>query len=266
VRELRASFRSGSHEVLRTPRALLQVLAVPAVLCALVVPIWAGEGFHLAAGQIVTFGVVAVLFTAGAFALAARTIAQEAFLAAYAQDRGLSYQAKGALPATTWLLRSGIRRAARGLMTGSPGPAGQMTLCVFDVTHSTGRSTATTPYTVAFFEIAAARDLASGVALVPNNVVREGTEKISLESEALHERYDLAIAAPGDENRVRQLFSPVFIDWLAGLDAPAICFELCGSSLCVWRIGATATAAGLDAFRDLAEHIAARVVAEASEG
>jgi hypothetical protein len=99
---------------------------------------------------------------------------------------------------------------------------------------------------------------------VPGGALPAELEPVSVESVAFARRYEVG-AEPGAANRVRQVFSPTFIDWMVEQAPARVNFEFRAGTLCVWALGALSTVQGLDEFRAAAERMASRLVAEASE-
>lgn len=151
-----------------------------------------------------------------------------------AADRGLSYETIGTLPEVTPLLRAAQAKSFSSVMRGRlggriQGYAAMMTHSVPDEGFDEDEIDTTFHQVV----LAGAPDAA---AFIPTLVVasysgwqplaRERLREIATESIEVGRRYRIWIGSETSENRVRQLLSPVMVDWLAGVEVGGFAFEL----------------------------------------
>ena len=200
------------------------------------------------------------------------------FFAVYAAQRGLSLSARGQLPPMTPLLRKGDDRYAEHSFAGPLADGIDGTLALYTYEEETsdgkgGRETNYYRYTVGLVEVP---DCA---ALVPElfcqhkfglralegleDAFRRSKQRVTLESEALDERYEIF----SDKDRVwlRRLFSPTFVVWL-GEEAPQkFAFELVAGFLCCYVKGHKKSAAELDLIRTATATVATRLREESLE-
>jgi hypothetical protein len=90
--------------------------------------------------------------------------------------------------------------------------------------------------------------------------------KLWTESTALNQRYKVSTSPFQDQNWLRQLFSPAFVDWLARTPPDDFSFELAYGALLGSVEGSDADAGGLAALCEATAHVAARVARECGEG
>ena len=90
-------------------------------------------------------------------------------------------------------------------------------------------------------------------------------ERVSLESGALADEYEIFASKGQDPNWIRQLFSPTFIVWLTESAPEKFAFELEAGVLCCNVKGHRKHAGQLDEIRDTATAVAARIRAEVAE-
>lgn len=202
------------------------------------------------------------------------------FFAVYAGQRGMSVSGRGPLPPATPLLRKGDDRYAEHAFAGplADGVDGVLALYTYEdeSTDSEGnRQTNYYRYTVGLVAVPEC------AALVPELYCRRksglrslekledafrSTERVTLESEALAQRYELFAGKEQDQVWLRRLFSPTFIVWL-GEEAPKkFAFELVGGTLCCFVSGHKKSAAELDVIRAAGATVARRLREEALEG
>jgi hypothetical protein len=89
--------------------------------------------------------------------------------------------------------------------------------------------------------------------------------QFELESIEFNRRYRIGIVRGGSEIRVRRLFSPTFIDWMASTAPPRTLFELWGGFLTVTIGGLIKETGELDGVCRIASAIVERIRAEALE-
>jgi hypothetical protein len=89
----------------------------------------------------------------------------------------------------------------------------------------------------------------------------------SFESIEFNRRYRVRMLRSGKENRLRQLFSPVFLDWIAATAPAGLYWDLVSGVLAVTLAGETVTQpADVERACELATHVADRIRSEALEG
>lgn len=228
----------------------------------------------LAAAGVFVVGVLVVLVIAD-------NKAGDDFFEVYASQRGLSLvHGRGRLPQATPLLRKGDDRYSERTLTGPIADGFDGTLSLFtyeeETTGSDGdRETNYYRYTLGLVEIP---DCA---AFIPElycqrkfglralekfeDAFRGDKERVTLESEELLEKYEIFATKGEDANRLRQLFSPTFIVWLAEAAPEKFAFELVDGSLCCYVSGHKENAAALDAVAAATGSVAKRVREEALE-
>jgi hypothetical protein len=205
--------------------------------------------------------------------------AEDAFFAAYATQRGLALSDRGPLPPATPLLRKGDDRYAERLLSGplADGVDGALALYTYEdeTTDSEGnRQTNYYRYTVGLVEVP---ECAAHVAelfcqrkfglraLEKLEDAFRSKQRVTLESAALAERYEIFAGPEQDQVWLRRLFSPAFIVWL-GEEAPEkFAFELVGGTLCCYVDGHKKGAAELDVVRAASAAVATRLREEALE-
>ncbi len=90
-------------------------------------------------------------------------------------------------------------------------------------------------------------------------------DRYEFESVALNRNYRIGALRGISENRVRQLFSPVFIDWLASNAPKGTYFELHGGLLVVTVDGDITTVADVERLCEIGSYVANRIRSEAAE-
>ena len=206
--------------------------------------------------------------------------AEEAFFAAYAEQRGMTLSGKGPLPAATPLLRKGDDRYAERTLAGplADGVDGVLALYTYEdeTTDSEGnRQTNYYRYTVGLAQVPECAGFVpelycqrkSGLRALEKleDVFRRSKQRLELESEALDERYEIFAAKDQDANRLRQLFSPTFIVWLTDSAPGKFAFELVDGTLCCYVKGHKKKAAELDTIRTASAAVATRLRDESTE-
>jgi len=205
--------------------------------------------------------------------------AEDAFFEVYASQNGLALSGRGPLPPATPLLRKGDDRYAERALAGplADGINGMLALYTYEEesTDSEGnRQTNYYRYTLSLVEVP------ESVAHIPELYCRRksglrslekledafrSTERVTLESEALAERYEIFSGKEQDQVWLRRLFSPTFIVWL-GEEAPEkFAFELVGGTLCCFVKGHKKSAGELDTVRAASAAVARRLREEALE-
>ncbi len=166
----------------------------------------------------------------------------KAFFSAYADARGLTWhEGRQSLDGSSPFLRKGDKRKVNQLFTGAldEGIEGSLALYTYTVesTDSDGNDSDTDyPFTVVTVR------MPSTVAHLPELRVqnksgfkalekfedsfRRKHERVTLESEALRDRFEIFVRKEQDQIWVRRLFSPSFIVWLTESPPKKFAFEL----------------------------------------
>jgi hypothetical protein len=202
------------------------------------------------------------------------------FFEVYAQQRGMTLiHGRGRLPEATPLLGKGDDRYTERSLLGRLGEF-EGTLALFtyeeETTDSDGdKQTNYYRYTLGLVEV---EDCAK---FVPElycqrkfglralekfeDVFRTKKERMTLESEALLDKYEIFASKEQDANWLRQLFSPSFIVWLSDTAPDKFAFELVDGTLCCYVSGHKESAADLDAIATATGAVAQRLRDEALE-
>jgi hypothetical protein len=231
-------------------------------------------------------GVGALAFLAGlliglgvVFAVA-DSRSETAFFDFYAAQRQMSASGKRRLQPATPLLRKGDDRYAERVLDGPLGDGFEGVLALYTYEEESSdadgnRQTDYYRYTVGILDVPECAALApelycqrkSGLRALEKleDMFRGSKQRISLESEALADRYEIFADEAQDQVWLRRLFSPTFIVWL-GEEAPEkFAFELVGGALCCSVKGHRKTAAELDMVRAASTAVATRLRDEALE-
>lgn len=240
------------------------------------------------AGGIAVDPLIGLIAAAGVFVLGVLVVfviadnkAASDFFEVYAEQRGLSLiHGRGRLPQATPLLRKGDDRYSERTLTGPIAAGLDGTLALFTYEEESrdsdgNKQTNYYRYTVGLVEVP---DCAS---FVPElycqrkfgfralekfeDVFRGDKERVTLESEALLDKYEIFAGKGQDANRLRQLFSPTFIVWMADAAPDKFAFELVNGTLCCYVSGHKENAAELDAVAAATGAVAGRLREEALE-
>jgi hypothetical protein len=205
---------------------------------------------------------------------------EDAFFDVYGNQHEMAVYGKGRLPEATPLLRKGDDRYAERALEGALGDGVEGTLALFtyeeESTDSDGnRQTNYYRYTVGLAEVPECAGFVPelycqrrfGLRALEKleDVFRRSKERVELESEALDQRYEIFAGSAQDPNRLRQLFSPTFIIWLADSAPEKFAFELVDGTLCCYVSGHKKTAAELDTVRAASAAVATRLREESRE-
>jgi hypothetical protein len=242
----------------------------------------AGAGGAALVGPAIGAAAAAGVFLLGlliVFAIA-DSRAEEAFFAAYAEQRGMALSGKGPLPAATPLLRKGDDRYAERALAGplAEGVDGVLALYTYETetTDSEGnRQTNYYHYTVGLAQVPECAGFVpelycqrkSGLRALEKfeDVFRRSKERVKLESEALDKRYEIFTGKGQDAVRLRQILSPTFIVWLTDSAPEKFAFELVDGTLCCYIHGHKKKAAELDTIRAASAAVAGRLRDESTE-
>lgn len=259
-------------------RALIREPLVVALigLGALAVGLGVGSAVGAALGAIAA--ICAALFGLVPAYLLARRRARQEFFAAFARDRGLEL-VEESLPEVTPLLYAGSERATSLALRGELGEGLIGTVAHYTyIEHLPGgrgaSSAAAYKLTIVLIEVPGVRDafprlLCHGrVGSQRTDALDDAfrgprTKRLELESEALDRRFEIFFDRDQDEVRLRRLFSPSFVVWLA--ESMPTAFELVNGNLCCSAGGHLDSAAELDAVTAGAVELVRRLQAEATE-
>lgn len=185
-------------------------------------------GIGPAVGAAAAAGALLIVLVICFFVASSR--AATAFYSAYAASRGLTYNgSKGALPPVCDLLRKGDRRYTDITLTGAlpGGPNGALCHYTYEVdsTDSEGnRSTSYYHYTLVYCELPQLAPFVEELVCHRRSGFRfmdsaedkfRKRQRVELESEKFDKEYESFCGQNDDMNRVRQIYEPTFIVWLA---------------------------------------------------
>jgi hypothetical protein len=194
-------------------------------------------------------------------------------LSQYAGRRGLRFESESAVPPLTPLLVKGTRRTFSPALRGRIADGLEGTLAEYHYVRVRRHAQDEFDFTLTITRVP------ESTVFVPRLICERRDrktdtvhhafglhgERLWQESEALDQRYTLTIGPHQDENWMRQLFSPTFIDWLATEPPATFSFELVYGVLCC-SIEETALAEpDLDRLRDCAAHVTSRIAQECAE-
>jgi hypothetical protein len=230
-------------------------------------------------GVIVALAVVAVGIGV-VFAIADSKAADD-FFDVYAENHGLELGGKSRLPAATPLLRKGDDQYAKRTLTGeiAPGCGGLLALYTYEeqTTDSNGnRQTNYHEFTLGMTEVADCVEHVpelycqrrSGLRSLEKfeDVFRRSKRRVTLESDALGDRYEIFVAKDQDDVWLRRLFSPSFIVWLTESAPDKFAFELVQGSLVAYIRGHKEDTADLDSVAAATGAVAKRLREKSGEG
>lgn len=252
-------------ELIRGRWALASTGSV-ALFAGLAVGLAVAPALGLAAALVVVLG--AALF---AFALASRRAGRD-FFVVYARDRGLEL-VEEELPEVTPLLYGGTSRITNLAMQGelAPGLEGTVAHYTYSLSMGTGRSAY--ELTIVLLEVPGVAEdfpeiLCHGRVGPQRREALEDTlpghrTRLVLESAPLDRRFEIFYGHDQDQIRLRRLFSPSFMVWLA--ESMPSAFELIDGNLCCFAGDHLESAAELDNLTAGAVELARRLQAEAAE-
>lgn len=259
--------------LLRKPLTLA-LLGIEVVAAGVAGAIFLGPaiGVAVAAGALL-LGLVVVFAVADSHS-------EDAFFDVYGQQQGMSVYGRSRLPQATPLLRKGDDRYAERTLEGPLGEGIEGLLALYtyeeESTDSKGnRQTDYYRYTVGIVEVPECAGFVPelycqrkfGLRALEKleDAFRGSKQRVKLESSALDERYEIFADGGQDPNRLRQLFSPTFVVWLAESAPEKFAFELVGGNLCCYVSGHKKKAAELDTIRAAATAVATRLREESLE-
>jgi len=189
-------------------------------------------------GGLAAFFIVLVIGVAVAYFIADGK-AEEAFYDSYAKSRGLQRNPKPLGPATP-LLRKGDERKTEARFNGQLDPDFKGTLALWTytvVTHDSkgNRQETDYPFTIVVIPLdKVAENLSEmvveekdsfGIFNKLEDAMRGNLDRLTLESQALDNRFEIFIRDDQDPVWVRRLFSPSFIVWLTEHPTKDFAFE-----------------------------------------
>jgi len=204
--------------------------------------------------------------------------AQEAFYDAYAKARGLT-RSDADLPPATPLLRKGDERQTDEMFQGPLNDEFDGTLALYtwtDVSRdSDGDRTETNyPFTVVLINVPeCVQDIPelmlqrkSGLKALEKfeDTFRRNHERVTLESEAMRDRYEIFVKKEQDAVFVRRLFAPSFIVWLTETPPEKFAFELVEGNLVCYVPKHRDDAAGFDEMISVSTAVAKRLREESA--
>jgi hypothetical protein len=237
----------------------------------------------LAIGPLIGFGggVAVLLLGVLVVFVIADNKAGDDFFEVYASRRGLSLvHGRGRLPQATPLLRKGDDRYTERTLTGpiAEGFGGTLALYTYEEESTDSKGNQQTNYyryTVGLVEVADCAGFVPelycqrkfGLRALEKfeDVFRTKKERVTLESEALLDKYEIFASQGQDGNWLRQFFSPTFIVWMTESAPDKFAFELVDGTLCCYVSGHKENAAELDAVATATGAVARRLQDEALE-
>ena len=161
-----------------------------------------------------------------------------------AAERGLSFETIGKLPEATPLLRAAGVQGFSSVMHGKLGDSiqGYAAIMTHDNpaadNYSGEHEVDTTFDQVVLVGAAPAADFIPTLVVGSRNgwapLPEEQLTEISTESSEVSKRYRIWIGSDTSESRVRELLSPVMVDWLAGVEVSRFAFELDRGWFCAY--------------------------------
>ena len=265
---------------IKTGQHLRQVLLSTGSLVALLVIVlgafaggvaanwWAVAAFVAGVGVIFWFAIDLVI---------AASRARRDFYAAFAQQRGLQWTHDAPVPSSTPLLRRGDTREVDEAFTGRlpGGLQGELALYTYEEKGSgDNQAKEIHHFTIVLSELPGIGSRLPGLFVQRRSGFRfldgaedvfRSTERVRLESEELDRKCEIFADRSCDANWLRQLFDPVFVDFLAESSPKGFAFEVENGVLCVNVNRHRGKAAELDELCAAAATVAKRIAGEAAE-
>lgn len=240
-----------------------------ALAIAAAVPGLANQNIGLAllgVAAVIVIGLVVV-------ALIAHNKAEQAFFAGYAVERGLELTGKQQLPMATPMLRKGDKRYAQRVLSGrfADDVEGRLVLYTYETESRDSDGRKETNYhhfTLGLIEMPELQPFVQELVCQRRSGLRmfekledvfRRAERVTLESEAMADKYELFAHRDQDQIWLRRLFSPTFIVWLTEAAPKGIAFEIANGYLCIDFKGHKKSVEELDQVRDTAIHICRRL-------
>jgi hypothetical protein len=249
------------------------LIGVPAVLIG---------GFLATTGIVIGLVVLVAIAVVGigvVFAIADSQAADD-FFDVYARDHDLELGGKTRLPSATPLLRKGDAQYAKRTLSGeiAEGCGGLLALYTYEeqTTDSNGnRQTNYHHFTLGMSEVPeCVRHLPElycqkrvGLRSLERfeDVFRRSKRRVTLESEALDDRYEIFVGKDQDDVWLRRLFSPSFIVWLTESAPDKFAFELVAGALVAYVPKHKEDAGDLDAIAAATGAVAKRLREKSAE-
>lgn len=254
----------------------------PVTIILLVVAAVLGAAFGAVFGPLFALVGLAVALAVGLVIvlMIASSRARDAFFDSYATSRGFERDGLGSLGSAVPFLTKGDSRRVDEALSGEIGPGIEGHLCLYTYTevgtNSEGNRTETDyPFTVVMTEVPEVgpwlpellvRKKSGFKALEGlEDSFRRNHERVTLESEAMRDRYEIFVRTDQDPVWVRELFSPTFIVWMTETPPKDFAFELVGPTLCCFVPKHRKSAAELDEFREVCSSVVERLREEVAE-
>jgi hypothetical protein len=245
----------------------LLVIVIGAIAAGIAANWWAVALFVVGVGVITWFAIDLMI---------ASSRAHRDFYAAYAQQRGLQWNHDSSIPPATPLLRRGDTRQADEAFTGDlpGGVQGELALYTYEERGSDGQAKEIHHFTVVLGELPGIGTRLPGLFVQRRSGFRfldgaedvfRRTERVRLESEELDRKCEIFADRGCDQNWLRQLFDPVFVDFLAESSPQGFAFEVENGVVCVNVNRHRGTAKELDEICDAAATVVKRITGEAAE-
>jgi len=251
------------------------------VIVGLITLLAAAIGAALAPILALAGAAVALLLSLGVCFWIADHRAANAFFQSYAEARGLTWHKGGAaLDGTSRFLRKGDKQEVNQLFTGPLGEGIEGSLALYtyteESTDSDGhRQDTDYPFTVVTARMPETAAHLSDLRLQPKSGLkmlekfedsfRRKHERVTLESEAMRDRYEIFVLKEQDPVWVRRLFSPSFIVWLVETPPAKFGCELEDGYFVAYVPKHHENAAKLDEILATATRIAHRIREEVAE-
>lgn len=234
--------------------------------------------YFMPAGGLIAAAAVVILGFICVWAYADH-LAEEAFFNAYAESRGLT-RSETQLDGLTPLLRKGDSQKVDEMFTGNLNDDFEGSLVLWKYTEvstdSDGDRTETDyPYTMVVFYLPEVTPYLAELLVQGKSGFKalEGLEdkfrgdheRVTLESEAMRDRYEIFVTKDQDPIWVRRLFSPTFIVWLTEKPPKKFAFELVAGNLVTYVPKQRDSAEGLDEMITIGCEVARRLSAEVDE-
>jgi hypothetical protein len=265
-------------EEIQTGKQLRRTLTSPVALIVLLIAAAAAGVASAIVVSAIAVGVVVVLWFLTVLGIAMNR-AHNAFYAAYAQERGLTWQRDSAVPHATPLLRRGDSRRIDESFTGTlPGGLnGQLAFYTYEERSGNtpgGQAKELHHFTVVLITLPGLDGRLPGLFVQRRSGFRfldgaedvfRSTERVRLESEVLDRKCEIFADGRCDVNWLHQLFSPRFVDFLAEGSPEGFAFEIENGTLCVNVNRYRGKADELDEICTAAAAVAKRITEEAAE-
>lgn len=240
----------------------------------------AGGIFGALASPVIGLVVFVVVFLLGLLVIffIADSRAEDAFYDSYCATHGLTRVSSPYIGELTPLLRKGDKSKTDAMFQGELAPGINGSLVLYTYTEvsrdSDGDETETDyPFTLVHVE------MPEIVSHLPRLTVENagfkffdkledkfsGHERVTLESEAFHKRYEVFVDKGQDQVWVRRLFSPTWIVWLTEQTPKGFAFELENGNLIAYIPKHRDDVAGLESMTEVSTDVAARLLKEVAE-